>query len=109
MKGTNSILAAGLVPCQSQAPLRWVTADQMLKSLNEVFRDKGGDIVLLLPCILKASLKLRRVLSSLTFDQEGHLSLAVCNVALAFWLHSLAVPRHCALSITAQVRNLRVG
>ena len=58
----------------------------MLKTLNEVHGDKERDnphSPTYKPCILEASFK-PRGLSSVTFHQECHLSLSLCNLAWNF-------------------------
>lgn len=57
-----------------------------------MFGVKEGDAVPMPPSILEASLKSLRVLSSLTFGQEGHLSLAACNLAQDFLSCGSAIP-----------------
>lgn len=65
----------------------------MLKTLNEVPGDQEGASLPLHPLyILEASFKLPRVLSSVTFGQEGHLSLAVRNLAQDFLSRAPAIP-----------------
>lgn len=65
----------------------------MLKTLNEVPGDQEGDsLPPHPPYILEASFKLPRVLSSVTFGQEGHLSLAVRNLAQDFLSCAPAIP-----------------
>lgn len=66
--------------------------DGNVKDLEWRIWGQGGRCCPHAPSILEASLISLRVLFSLTFGQEGHLSLAVCNLAQDFLSCGSAIP-----------------
>lgn len=66
--------------------------DGNVKDLEWSVWGQGGRCCPHAPSILEASLISLRVLFSLTFGQEGHLSLAVCNLAQDFLSCGSAIP-----------------
>lgn len=106
--GLNSILVAGLGLCESWLPLGYVMAH--VKDLEwSPWRQEGRCFPPTHPCVLEPPFKSPRVLSSVTFGQKCHLSLALRRLARDWLSCAPAIPGSQALCSQGHRAGGKVG